>query len=83
MVGIPTVLITLDVEQSALMRPPRAVHPVGFKFGHSLGDPHAVELQMAVLRFALQQLVTPQEPGQIHHREFPSYRGTTLVSVAH
>lgn len=83
MAGIPTVLITLDTEQSGQQRPPRAIHPKGFKFGHSLGDPNNVDLQMKVLRAALQQLVTPQEPGQIHSFTFPEYKGDTLVSVAH
>lgn len=71
--GIPTVLITLDTEQSGLMRPPRAIHPKGFRFGHSLGKPGDKETQTAVLKAALEQLVTKQEPGQIHELDFPSY----------
>lgn len=71
--GIPTVLITLDTEQSGMMRPPRAIHPKGFKFGHSLGKPNDRETQMRVLQAALEQLTKPQEPGQIHELEFSSY----------
>ncbi|WP_240675666.1 stage III sporulation protein AB [Ammoniphilus sp. CFH 90114] len=71
--GIPTVLVTLDVEQSGLMRPPRAIHPNGFEFGHSLGKPHDKETQMKVIQAALEQLVTKQEPGQIHMMDFPGY----------
>ncbi|MBO8171636.1 MAG: hypothetical protein H0Z33_07090 [Bacillaceae bacterium] len=71
--GIPTVLITLDPDQSGLMRPPRAIHPKGFQFGHSLGKPGDKETQMEVLKAALEQLTTRQEPGQIHHLDFPSY----------
>lgn len=71
--GIPTVLITLDPEQSGMMRPPRAIHPKGFAFGHSLGKPNDRETQMQVLKAALDQLTTPQEPGQIHELDFPSY----------
>lgn len=71
--GIPTTLITLDVEQSSLMRPPRAIHPKGFKFGHSLGKPNDKETQMKVLLAALSELPERQEPGNIHEIHFPSY----------
>ena len=71
--GIPTTLITLDVEQSGLMRPPRAIHPKGFEFGHSLGKPNDKETQTKVLMAALEQLTIKQEPGQIHDKEFPTY----------
>jgi hypothetical protein len=71
--GIPTSLITLDVEQSSLMRPPRAIHPVGFEFGHSLGKPHDKQTQTKVLMAALLELMEKQEPGHIHETNFPSY----------
>lgn len=71
--GIPTVLVTLDKEQSGLMRPPRAIHPEGFEFGHSLGKPNDKETQSAVIREALSQLTLKQEPGQIKDKKFPSY----------
>ncbi|QZT35070.1 hypothetical protein HUR95_07560 [Caldalkalibacillus thermarum TA2.A1] len=71
--GIPTTLITLDVEQSNLMRPPRAIHPMQFEFGHSLGKPHDKHTQTKVLMAALEQLTIKQEPGQIHEIHFPSY----------
>lgn len=73
MVGIPTVLITLDPESSGLMRPSRALHPVDFHFGHSLGRPFADDVQTEVLRAALQRLVEKGEPGEIRDREFPNY----------
>ncbi len=73
MQGIPTVLVTLDKEQSGLMRPPRAIHPLGFEFGHSLGKPGDVETQTEVIKAALEQLTIRQEPGQIHDKSFPSY----------
>lgn len=72
--GIPTTLITLDVEQSSLMRPPRAIHPMGFTFGHSLGKPQDKETQRKVLMAALEQLTIKQEPGQIHQLDFPTYK---------
>jgi hypothetical protein len=71
--GIPTTLITLDVEQSSLMRPPRAIHPIGFEFGHSLGKPNDKNTQMKVLEAALNELTVKQEPGNIHEVHFPSY----------
>ncbi|MCD8511379.1 MAG: hypothetical protein LRY73_16965 [Bacillus sp. (in: Bacteria)] len=71
--GIPTTLITLDVEQSSLMRPPRAIHPKGFEFGHSLGKPNDSKTQMKVLESALAELMERQEPGNIHEVHFPSY----------
>ncbi len=71
--GIPTTLITLDVEQSGLMRPPRAIHPVGFEFGHSLGKPHDKATQTKVLTAALEELNVKQEPGNIHDVNFPTY----------
>jgi len=70
MQGIPTVLVTLDKEQSGLMRPPRAIHPVGFEFGHSLGKPNDVETQRKVIKEALEQLILKQEPGHIHDKNF-------------
>lgn len=72
--GIPTTLITLDVEQSSLMRPPRAIHPVGFEFGHSLGKPNDKTTQMKVLMAALAELNASQEPGNIHDVHFPTYK---------
>jgi len=72
--GIPTTLITLDVEQSSLMRPPRAIHPVGFEFGHSLGKPHDKTTQMKVLTAALAEISERQEPGNIHDVHFPTYK---------
>lgn len=71
--GIPTVLVTLDPDQSGVMRPPRAIHPEGFEFGHSTGKPLDKETQTAVVKAALEQLELKQEPGQIHFKQFPSY----------
>ncbi|MBP3950816.1 hypothetical protein [Bacillus suaedae] len=71
--GIPTTLITLDVEQSSLQRPPRAIHPKTFKFGHSLGKPNDKATQAKVLEVALAELMERQEPGNIHEVDFPSY----------
>jgi hypothetical protein len=72
--GIPTIVVTLDTEQTALARPPRALHPRGFAFGHSLGKPGDKETQTAVIKAALEQLIQGKvEPGKIVEKEFPSY----------
>ena len=73
MEGIPTILITVDPEQSEQARPSRAFHPVGFKLGHSLGPPGARELQIRVLMDALDLLIHPKEPGTIVSKEYPEY----------
>ena len=73
MEGIPTVLITVDPEQSWQARPSRAFHPVGFRLGQSLGCAGAAELHKKVLTDALDLLIHPQEPGTIVHKEYPGY----------
>jgi D-proline reductase (dithiol) PrdB len=71
--GLPTVLITVGPEASKQMRPPRAMHPKGFKIGNSLGKPGMKELQKRVLRDALLQLTEAARPGEIIEREYPEY----------
>lgn len=56
------------------MRPPRAIHPIGFKFGQSLGGPNDKNTQMKVLQVALAELTKRQEPGNINEIDFPSYQ---------
>lgn len=73
MAGIPTVLITTDPANSAAMRPPRALCPEGFHWGHSLGRAADRELQRAVLITALQQLGALHLPGAIVTQAFPAY----------
>ncbi len=76
MEGIPTVLITVDPEQSWQARPSRALHPKDFKLGNSLGNPGTPELQKKVLLDALHILLNPPEPGTIVTREYAEYRRT-------
>lgn len=73
MVGIPTVLISVDKESSEQMRPPRAIHPDGFHWGHSLGKADNPDLQEEVLRAALQQLAELHLPGQVRTLPFAGY----------
>ncbi|HYF94336.1 MAG TPA: hypothetical protein VD969_19120 [Symbiobacteriaceae bacterium] len=74
MAGIPTVLITTDWESSEHQRPPRAICPEGFKWGHSLGTAENKDLQMEVLRTALKQLEELHMPGTVRRLEFAGYR---------
>ena len=71
--GIPTVLITVSPDVSAQMRPPRALHPKGFKIGNSLGKPEMPDLQLKVLRDALSLLTENTRPGRVETREYAEY----------
>jgi hypothetical protein len=74
MAGIPTVLITTDKESSQQQRPPRAINPEGFTWGHSLGTAANKELQMEVLRTALRQFEELHMPGQVQTIAFEGYK---------
>jgi len=68
--GVPTVVITVRPEESRMMRPPRAIYPVGFTLGHSLGPPHQPEVQRRVLQDALRQLEELHMPGSIVEKQY-------------
>ncbi len=70
MLGIPTVVITVEPEESRAARPPRALCPKGFPAGHSLGRPGDAELQRRILLDALGLLSAPARPGQVVEREY-------------
>lgn len=70
MQGIPTVLITVEPEESAQARPPRALCPKGFVPGHSLGRPRDAELQKRIAMDALGLLVGEPRPGEVITREY-------------
>ena len=74
MVGIPTILITVRPRESGEMGPPRAIHPVGFTMGDSLGLPHQPAMQHRVLAAALRRWEAHQEPGVIEEYADPEYR---------
>ena len=67
--GIPTVLITVDPEQSRQANPPRALHPAPFEPGRSLGEPDP-QLQKRILIDALELLTTATTPGLIERRDY-------------
>jgi hypothetical protein len=70
LVGIPTVVITVEPEETRQARPPRALAPRGFVAGHSLGRPDDVALQKWILMDALGLLLAPPRPGEVIEREF-------------
>lgn len=73
MLGLPTVLITLQPKASAEMGPPRAIHPARFTLGDSLGLPDRPDIQRAVLLDALRRWEAREEPGHIWVLEYPAY----------
>ncbi len=73
MVGIPTVLITVAPDQSQQAGPPRALAPVHFKLGNSLGGPHQSDLQRKVLLDALRRWEAREEPGHLWEIAYPDY----------
>ena len=68
--GIPSVVITVDREQSAQANPSRGLSPEGFLPGHSLGKPGDPALQKRIILDALDLLVHPVEPGKIVVRRY-------------
>jgi hypothetical protein len=72
MTGIPTVVITVEPAESAQARPSRALAPLGWTVGHSLGRPNDAALQQRVVMDALELLVTPHMPGTIVERMYDS-----------
>jgi hypothetical protein len=70
MIGIPTVLITVEPEESAQARPPRALAPRGFIAGHSLGRPNDDALQKWIIMDALGLLLAPPQPGDVITRDY-------------
>lgn len=70
MLGISTVVITVEPEESAQARPPRALCPRGFIAGHSLGRPGDDALQKWILMDALGLLREPTRPGEVVRRDY-------------
>jgi len=70
MQGIPTVLITVEPEETAQARPPRALCPRGFIAGHSLGRPNDEALQKWIAMDALSLLREPPRPGEVIRRDY-------------
>lgn len=67
--GFSTVSISLNLAITKKIKPPRALYP-GFSLGHPLGQAHKRDLQVRVLRDALQLLEEDLEPGEIVIRPY-------------
>jgi hypothetical protein len=70
MLGIPTVVITVEPEETAQARPPRALCPRGFTVGHSLGRPNDVALQKRILTDAFGLIVAEPRPGEVVEKDY-------------
>jgi hypothetical protein len=70
MIGIPTVLITVEPEESAQARPPRALAPRGYIAGHSLGRPNDAALHKWIIMDALGLLLGQPQPGDVIARDY-------------
>ena len=70
MIGIPTVGITVEPEETRQARPPRALCPRGFVAGHSMGRAGDPALQKRILMDALGLLVGPARPGEVIEKDF-------------
>ena len=60
--GIPTVTVSTGRDITALVRPPRSLF-VNFPMGNTFGRAKDTEMQMKILREALDFAVTAKEPG--------------------
>ena len=70
MIGVPTGVITVEPEESAQARPPRALCPQGFIVGHSLGRAGDAALQKWILMDALGLLTAAPQPGEVVIRDY-------------
>jgi len=70
LIGLPTVVITVEPEETLQARPPRALCPRGFIAGHSLGRPDDPALQKWILMDALGLLVAEPRPGEVVERDY-------------
>jgi hypothetical protein len=70
MIGISTVVVTVEPEETRQARPPRALAPRGFVAGHSLGRPGDAALQKRIVMDALGLLLAPPRPGEVIEKAF-------------
>jgi hypothetical protein len=70
LVGISTVVVTVEPEETRQARPPRALAPRGFVPGHSLGRAGDAALQKRILLDALALVVGPPRPGEVVEEEY-------------
>jgi hypothetical protein len=70
MIGIPTVLVTVEPEETAQARSPRALCPRGFVAGHSLGRADDPALQKWILSDAFALVTGPPRPGEVVEKDY-------------
>ena len=70
LVGIPTVVVTVEPEETQQARPPRALCPRGFVAGHSMGRAGDAALQKRILMDALGLLTADPRPGEVVLRDY-------------
>jgi hypothetical protein len=70
MIGISTVVITVEPEETAQARPPRALCPKGYPAGHSLGKANDPHLQKRIIEDALALVVGEARPGEVVTRTY-------------
>ena len=66
--GIPTVSLSVSLDVTRQIKPPRAVF-LPFMMGHHFGVPFHVELQKRIIREALGRIEVAETSGDIH--QFP------------
>ena len=62
--GIPSVSISVALDVTEHVKPPRAIF-VPFMMGHHFGVPFHIELQRRVILAALEHLVKAEQSGEI------------------
>ncbi len=63
--GIATVSLTVALDVTERIKPPRAMF-LPFMMGHHFGVPFHAELQKLIIREALSQIIAAKESGDIH-----------------
>ena len=79
--GIPTISISLSLEISRKVRPPRAIYP-GFSLGHPLGYPGQTFRQLQILRLMLKYLNHIDFPGTIVELDFDKKSDPSIACAA-
>ncbi len=79
--GIPSISISLSLDISRKVRPPRALYP-GLPLGHPLGYPDQAFRQLQILRLLLKYLAEIKTPGTIIEKDLTIKTGTTLECAA-
>ena len=69
--GIPTVSLSVSLDVTQQIKPPRTMF-LPFMMGHHFGVPFHVDLQKKIIREALSRIETVTESGDIHFFPMPT-----------